>query len=269
MEHYIFDNAAPQASQRFNSLETLYDPATIRYLEACGVSEGWNCLEVGGGGGSIATWLAQRVGSTGQVLVTDIDPRHLTTIATPEYPHLTIQQHDIAADPLPEGSYDLIHARLVLIHVPTHEQALAKLVGALKPGGWLVVEDFDPTFVDRAFPSEGSAGAALYQKMLVAQLQLRAARGNDVSGWGRRLYTLFRAQGLVDVGMEGRLTIWPGGSIGSRLDRANFEQISAEAVAQGLMSEQEVEDVLALLDDPSFAASTPIMMSAWGRKPES
>lgn len=269
MDHYIFDNAAPQATQRFISLEGLYDPATIRYLEACGVGAGWRCLEVGGGGGSIAAWLAQRVGPTGHVLVTDIDPRHLTVIAALEYPQLTVQQHDIATDSLPEQAYDLIHARLVLVHVPTHEQALAKLVTALKPGGWLVIEDFDPTFVDRAFPTEDSAAGALYQKMLNAQLQLRAARGNDIGGWGRRLYMHFCAQGLVDVGMEGRLTVWPGGSVGSRLDRANFEQIRVEAVAQGLISEQEVEAVLALLQDPTFAASTPIMMSAWGRKPES
>lgn len=267
MSQYLFDNAASQTPQRFSSLETLFDSATIRYLEARGIVAGWQCLEVGGGSGSIAAWLAERVGPSGHVLVTDIDPRHLAAVATLGFPQLTVQQHDIATDPLPEGAYDLIHARLVLIHVPTHEQALAKLVTALRPGGWLIVEDFDPTFVDRAFPSEDSAGAVLYQKMLAAQLQLRAARGNDISGWGRRLYTLFRAQGLVDVGMEGRLTIWPGGSVGSRLDRANFEQVGAEVVAQGMMSEREVEEVLALLDDPAFAASTPIMMSAWGRRP--
>lgn len=54
MSQYIFDNAAPQATQRFNSLEMLFDPVTIRRLEALEIGEGWNCLEVGGGSGSIA-----------------------------------------------------------------------------------------------------------------------------------------------------------------------------------------------------------------------
>jgi hypothetical protein len=40
MSNYIFDNAAQQASQRFASLETLYDPWTIRHLEATGVGPG-------------------------------------------------------------------------------------------------------------------------------------------------------------------------------------------------------------------------------------
>jgi ubiquinone/menaquinone biosynthesis C-methylase UbiE len=75
MSNYIFDNATRQANQRFSSLETLYDPWTISHLEATGVGPGWQCWEVGGGGGSIAAWLAQRCGKSGHVLVTDIDER--------------------------------------------------------------------------------------------------------------------------------------------------------------------------------------------------
>ena len=77
MSNYIFDNAAQQASQRFASLETLYDPWTIRHLEATGIGPGWQCWEVGGGGGSIARWPGERCGPTGHVLLTDIDPRFL------------------------------------------------------------------------------------------------------------------------------------------------------------------------------------------------
>ena len=144
MSQYIFDNAAPQTAQRFSSLETLYDPATIRRFEALEVGEGWNCLEVGGGSGSIAAWLARKVGPTGHVLVTDIDPRYLEPVAALGYSQLEIQRHDISSDPLPEGAYDLVHVRLVLVHVPTREQALAKMLVALKPGGCLVVEISTP-----------------------------------------------------------------------------------------------------------------------------
>jgi 2-polyprenyl-3-methyl-5-hydroxy-6-metoxy-1,4-benzoquinol methylase len=266
MNHYLFDNTGSQTPQRFNSLEVLYDPATIRYLEARNVTAGWRCLEVGGGGGSIAAWLARQVGPTGHVLVTDVDPRYLTA-ATLDSPQLDIQQHNIATDPLPVEAYDLVHARLVLMHVPTPEQALAKLVAALKPGGWLVVEDFDPTFVDRSFPTEDSTGRALFQKMLAALLQLRAARGNDIGGWGRHLYTRLRGHGLREVGMEGHLAIWPGSSAGAQLDHANFEQARTEAVARGLISEEEIEQILVWLENPMFAVSSPMMFTAWGRRP--
>ncbi len=80
MSHYVFENAAPQTAERFASLAALHDPTTIRLLDALGVSDGWACWEVGGGGGSIANWLARRVGEGGHVLVTDIDPRFLAAL---------------------------------------------------------------------------------------------------------------------------------------------------------------------------------------------
>jgi SAM-dependent methyltransferase len=201
------------------------------------------------------------------VLVTDIDPRHLASVAALAYPQVTIQQHDIASDPLPEKAYDLIHARLVLLHVSAREQALTKLVAALKPGGWFVVEDFDLTLVERSFPTEDPAAGALFRKVIAAIRQLMAARGIDPSAWGRQLYARLRAHGLEEVGMEGHLTVWPGGPDRPVMDRPNFEQMRADVVARGLISEEEIAQAIALLDDPTFVVSSPIMMSAWGRRP--
>lgn len=265
MSTYIFDNAAPQTHQRFDSLELLYDAASVRHLEATGVGAGWNCLEVGAGSGSIARWLAQQVGPTGHVLVTDINPRFLDALAALKLSTVEIQQHDIGTDMLPAETFDLIHARLVLIHVPTRLEALTRMVAALKPGGWIVIEDFDSLLIDRSYPIQDSAHAALYQKMLTALLQLRVARGAEFD-WGRRLYGRLVERGLVDVGIEGHHTIHNGNSPGSRLDRANFEQIRTEAVNAHLTTEQEVDAVLTLLEDPNFVFSSPLMVTAWGRR---
>jgi hypothetical protein len=86
-------------------------------------------------------------------------------------------------------------------------------------------------------------------------------------GWGRGLYQRLRAAGLVDVGMEGHLAVWTGGSQRAGLDRANFEQVRAEAVERGLLTPQEIDEVLGLLEDPTFAFTSPVMFSAWGRRP--
>jgi len=75
---YVFDNAVTaETEQRFAGLEAALDPSTFRYLSGIGVTSGWVCWEVGAGSGSIATWLAERVGPTGRVLATDIDPRFI------------------------------------------------------------------------------------------------------------------------------------------------------------------------------------------------
>ena len=41
------------------------DPLTVRYLLRLGVGDGWRCLEVGAGAGSIVRWLSDRVGPNG------------------------------------------------------------------------------------------------------------------------------------------------------------------------------------------------------------
>src|SRR5262249_38742099 len=139
---YLLDNAAREAPVRFSALSVLFDETTIRHLTGCGVAPGWRCLEVGAGGGSIANWLADRVGADGSVLATDIDPRFLESL---QRANLEARRHNIAVDPLPEAAFDLIHARLVLMHLPERDIALARMIAALKPGGWLLEEEYDTT----------------------------------------------------------------------------------------------------------------------------
>lgn len=266
MSNYIFDNAAPQAGQRFSSLETLHDPWTIRHLEATGIGPGWQCWEVGAGGGSIAAWLAERCGPEGHVLVTDIDPRFLAKSAALDRHTIEIQRHDLVNDPLPAQTFDLIHARLVLIHLPAREQVIDRLVTALKPGGWLVLDEYDTTLLDMSYPTRDIAATALFRKMGTAQAQLLEARGVD-RAWGRKLYRRLQAHGLVDVSMEGHITVWEGRSPGANLNRANFEQIREEAINAGLITNEEIDQVLILLDDPDFAVSSYVMFTARGRRP--
>jgi hypothetical protein len=39
---------------RLRLLERIFDPSTTRHLEIIGVADGWRCLEVGAGAGSMA-----------------------------------------------------------------------------------------------------------------------------------------------------------------------------------------------------------------------
>jgi len=201
---YILDNAGKEASSRFPALSTAFDAGTVRHLESLDVSPGWHCLEVGGGGGSIAAWLAARVAPTGKVLVTDIDPRFLESL---RLPNTEVRRHDIATDTLPESAFDLVHSRLVLLHVPEREKALARMAAALKPGGWLLAEEFDSS----VFPDPALSCGEVLSKTHIAMTQLIDERGVDRK-FGRRLFGRLRALGLVDVVAEGRTFIWPSGS---------------------------------------------------------
>jgi SAM-dependent methyltransferase len=260
---YLLDNAGHEAPARFTALAGMFDAGTIRHLDARGVGAGWRCLEVGGGGGSIAAWLADRVGPDGRVLVTDIDPRHLSALDPARAANVDVQRHDIVSDPLPEAAFDLIHARLVLVHLAEWEHVLRKLLSALKPGGWLVDEEFDS---DSMPPDPAINPGETVLKTQVALGKLMSARGFD-RRFGRRLYTRLRMLGFVDVGAEARGCMVSAGSPGAMLARANYEQLREAMVDAGYVTDREVDDDLARLDDPAFVMPSSIMWTAWGRRP--
>ena len=64
-------------------------------------------------------------------------------LAAPDYPWLEVRTHDVITDPLPAAQFDLVHTRLVLTHLPEGERVLKKMSDAVKPGGWILVEEPD------------------------------------------------------------------------------------------------------------------------------
>jgi SAM-dependent methyltransferase len=256
---YVLDNAAEQTSARFAALPSLYDPGTIRHLEQLGVGAGWRCLEIGGGGGSIAAWLCDRVGPTGQVLATDVDTRFLERLRRP---NLEVRRHDIASDPLPHRAFNLVHLRLVLMHLPQRDRVLERLAGALRPGGWLLAEEFDSLSMP---PDPGVNPAETLLESDLAMREVLASRGVDLR-YGRFLPARLRALGLADVDGEGRVPLWRGRAAGGALLRANFEQLRDAILATGRLTAKEFERDLARLDDEGFMRPSSVMWAAWGRR---
>jgi ubiquinone/menaquinone biosynthesis C-methylase UbiE len=140
MANYSLSNAWENARRRLTLLEQYLDPITHRRLSSLGLGKGWHCLEVGGGGGSVARWLSAQVGADGRVVGTDIDPRFLEEIREPNF---EAWKHDIAIDDLPTGEFDLVHTRWVPQHLADPEAAIRRMIAALRPGGWLLVEGMD------------------------------------------------------------------------------------------------------------------------------
>lgn len=253
---YAFDNSAPQAQARLHALAEVHDDGTIRQLLARGVGEGWRCLEIGGGLGTITRWLADRVGPRGHVLATDIDTRFLDSIARE---NVEVRRHDILQDPLPEAAFDLAYTRLVLEHLSDPDAALERMVKAVKPGGWLMVEDFE-------VPDLGSldsvTGLARTQAAMRQVLTAAGADGRLGLSLGRRL----RSIGLLHVGQEGRVQLYRGKSAAANLVRLNVEQLRESILATGL-SEEDFHAHAAVLDDEQFEWRSPTLWTAWGQRP--
>ncbi|HEX2296639.1 MAG TPA: methyltransferase [Actinomycetota bacterium] len=264
---YIYDPSSEDELTRLRKLEELNDPATIAHLEAAGVSHGWRCLEVGGGAGSIARWLCERVGPEGRVVATDLDVRFLEQI---DAPNLEVRRHDVLEDELEREAYDLVHSRFLLEHLARYREALAKMVDALAPGGWIVVEDVDfavAIFGDPeqrpGHPPESVATAAELTARLAGLAQLRGIQAE----LGRRLPELLIEAGLEEVGAEGRTNLMWSGSEESELGRLSLERVTKIAADAGLISEDDRARYMKVVTEPGHASFSPLRFGAWGRKP--
>jgi SAM-dependent methyltransferase len=259
---YVFDNAVTaETGMRFSGLEATFDPATIRYLTGVGVADGWTCWEIGAGGGSIATWLAERAGPTGSVLATDIDPRF---IPASQLDQLEVARHDVTTDAIPAARYDLIHARLVLSHLPQRGDVMVRLAQALRPGGWLVIEDFSHAF-ERGTEPAGPADAR-FRTVHRALGEFIARSNDDLSDFASSLPHLLAGLELADVGGEARVVFCRGGSPGARVMEAGLRQVGDQMIAAGLVGRLALDEAIAYLATPTSILSLPTMVSAWGRR---
>jgi SAM-dependent methyltransferase len=195
------------------------------------------------------------------VLATDIDTRFLETL---DHQNIEVRSHNLARDPLPEATFDLVHERLVVMHLPDTRSALRKLAAALKPGGWLVVEEFDAVSMP---PDPQINPAEIKLKTQTALRQVMEHGGIELC-YGRQLCGELLAIGLADVESEGRVIMCQSRSAGASLIRANHEQLRSAILETRLVTEHEFELDLARLDEPDFFAPSPIMWSAWGRLPD-
>jgi len=260
---YPFDNAREVQRERLRALEVVLVTGTTAALEARGVQRGWRCLEVGGGGGSIATWLCSRVAPEGHVTATDLDTTVLRELS---HPNLEVRVHDVLHDDLPEREFDLIHLRLVLAWLVEPSRALRRLVSALKPGGWLVAEEMDFVSVV-ADPRMDTESAALFARLIDAHTLVLAERNAFDATYGRRLFGDVEDVGLVDVGSQGRAAMWRGGEAGGRAWKLTLTQLREPLVASGRVTAPEVDLGIALCDDPELSFMSQLTVAAWGRRP--
>jgi SAM-dependent methyltransferase len=222
---------------------------------------------VGGGGGSIVQWLCRRVGESGSVVATDLDTRFLDAL---EEPNLRALRHDVRTDALPEAYFDLIHGRLVLEHLPERDDVLRRLVSALRPGGWIVIEDLDThdLFADPPriyrYAGDGTHPSLPVWQAIVRVMQ-RAGHDGD---FGYRLLGELLSLGLDEVGGEVRAPIFCGGSPSVAAHRFTLEHMRGSLLELGV-PEGELAREVAALDDPRGLFSLPsVLMAAWARRPE-
>jgi 2-polyprenyl-3-methyl-5-hydroxy-6-metoxy-1,4-benzoquinol methylase len=254
--YFASSSAHDTELDRLRVLEEIHDPATIRRLERIGVRRGWSCLEVAAGGGSIAAWLGDRVGSGGRVVAVDIDTRFLRHLSEP----VEVRPMNLLTDDLESGVFDLVHARAILQHLRDPETVLKKMAAAVRPGGWLLIEETD----DEGLAGlEGHPEADRFTEDIRSLIHRVQEAGIVDFYFGHRVRHLVEGLGFDDVVAEGDTRIWRGGELG-----ATFLELSGSLLHKaGMATDEEHDRAERLLRDPSFAFRDMVLYGAWGRRP--
>jgi SAM-dependent methyltransferase len=249
--------------ERLALLTQFADPITTRRLTDLGVGPGWRCLDVAAGNGSVAGWLAGRVGREGRVVATDLNPRFL---AGHGLPNLEVRRHNILEDELEPAHYDLVHCRALLMHLPDPIRALRRLVDAVCPGGWLLIEEADGAASFGAADPAHPRAAGFNRRSRAVWAALKAAGIMDLD-FGRRLPPLFEELGVRDLGHEGVALAARGRDPLARFLRMTDDLVRERFIAAGVLTERDFDELAQAYDDRSFWFVSFTLFGAWGRCP--
>jgi 2-polyprenyl-3-methyl-5-hydroxy-6-metoxy-1,4-benzoquinol methylase len=262
---YLFGQVREQERARLAGLSAQFDPVTVRHLAHIGVEAGWHCLEVGAGAGSIARWLAATVGASGRVVATDLDTQFLDDLPRPP---VEVVRHDITGDPVEQDAFDLVHARAVLEHLPSRDEVVTRLLTALRPGGVLMLEDL--VFGAALLPVLGRiisppSKADPFSRVIPAMAAGFRAVGADPE-FGLELPAALAAAGLSAVDAELTCRLVRGGSKESAFYTMALRDLGPRLIAAGLLTEQDLAEPLAFVQDPVSRWYSIAMVTAWGRR---
>jgi len=238
-------------------MSKILDPWTRGYLTELGVVEGWHCLELGGGNGSISEWLAAQVGGSGSVTAIDINPVLLELVPAQ---NLSVRQMDVRTGELPSESYDLVTCRAMLHQIAEYApQVLARMAEAVRPGGWLLIQE--PDF-HLAPTTEPEVWASTWKGLI----EWGQANGVD---WliGRKLPSIVAELGLGPPQAKTDVQNFRGRDRGALYFQLFFAEVRDRVIKAGQLDAATIDAASALLDDPNYWTQCWMMTAVCVRKP--
>jgi ubiquinone/menaquinone biosynthesis C-methylase UbiE len=258
-------NAAESARLQQQSDELAEDNSVL--LDRVGLKPGHQVMDLGCGPRGIIDLLCERVLPGGRVVGVDADPTHVAManqfVADRGFPSTEIVLADARRTNLPADSFDLVHARTLLINVPRPEEILAEMVRLARPGGWVASMEPD-TGIGYCYPP-----LRAYDRFCALFPVVFGRNGADPQ-LGRRLGELYRDAGLVDISIAARIDCRPPGH-SRRTIRADLMRSMRPRILEfGLADEEELDqldaDVRAHVTDPNTIVVSSLFFLTLGRK---
>src|SRR5215469_6791642 len=133
--------SAPYWEKHRDMIRDMFTPVTQALIEDAAITEGTRVLDVAMGPGEPALSIAERVGSAGKVVGTDLVPA-MVEAARQEAQRRGLHNasFEVAAEnlPFPANSFDVVVSRFGIMFFPSPVDSIREWLRVLKPGGRIV-----------------------------------------------------------------------------------------------------------------------------------
>jgi SAM-dependent methyltransferase len=237
-------------------------------LDRVGLRPGQSVIDLGCGPRGILDMLAGRVAPAGRVVGLDADPGHTAMAAEFAAERglrgVRIMTADARQTGLAAGSFDLVHARTLLVNLPDPADVAAEMVRLTRPGGWVASMEPD-TEHGRCHPPHPAFDR-------LCDIFTVAFRRNGADPWiGRRVPDLLRQAGLDDVRVEARVQMYPPGNSRRTIRPDLVRAMRPQVLEMGLASAAELDELdtaaRSHLQEPHTIVISGLLFLTWGRKP--
>jgi SAM-dependent methyltransferase len=263
-QRYILGHSEEEY-ERLRAQARFWEPMTARMLADAGLAPGMRCLDVGCGPGEVMRLMGEVVGRCGEVTGVDIDVevgRHAAArLNAAGGASFRFFPADITGDaPIPGAPFDFVFARFLLLHLTDPGATVRRLAALTRPGGRLVLMDFDLSRM-AVRPENARIERAL---AVVTACFERSGKAADV---GLRLPELMLAAGLsAPRGFAVEPVFGPFPLIGPML-RDVLGSLAPAAEALGVASRAEVAELIAACHaaeaGPPLFALGPALHCSW------
>jgi SAM-dependent methyltransferase len=258
----------PAESARLRRQSAELRPQTAELLDCIGLAPGQSAIDLGCGPSGILDLLSAAVSPGGRVVGLDADPAH-TAMARRYARELGLADVEVVtADArrtgLPAATFDLVHARTLLVTIPGPAEVLGEMVRLAKPGGFVASQEPDvgPALCYPALPA--------FDRMHEIFRVSFGRSGADLHV-GRRLTELYRQAGLTDIEVAVHAPAYPAGHSRRTIIPDLVRSLRPMILELGLCDERELAEldraVREHLADPRTLMMPHLLVVAWGRKP--
>jgi len=242
-------------------------PDSRRLLDQLDIRPGDQAIDVGCGPQGILDLLSERVGPKGTVVGLERSESTVRLarkfVAERQLRNVEVLEADAKSTGLPRDSFDVVHARLVLVNVPEPQRVVEEMIALARPGGAIASHEADWG----AFLCNPPSRA--WDRLL--EVFLAYSRNNGIDLFvGRKTHQMFRAAGLTDIQVDPVIHVYPPGNNRRNILCDFLENVKDRILAERLMTEAEFHERLTELKlhlhDTDTLVISHLFVQVWGRK---